>query len=162
MLARHGYGVLAFDLFGNGESSGHSNGLGDNAQPAVDAALDYLVRRPDVDPDRVAAFGSSLGGEVLLEATAREPRLRAVVSDGAARPEDQAEVMDRDLAEDSIGSWMVGVARVMSGTQAAPSLIDVVPRIAPRPVLLIAAGSDPAEIPTNRRYREAAGPASEL
>ena len=40
MLARHGYGVLAFDLFGNGESSGHSNGLGDNAQPAVDAALD--------------------------------------------------------------------------------------------------------------------------
>ena len=162
MLARHGYGVLAFDLFGNGESSGHSNGLGDNAQPAVDAALDYLARRPDVDPDRIAAFGSSLGGEVLLEAAAREPRLRAVVSDGAARPEDQAEVMDRGLAEDAIGSWMVGAARVMSGTQAAPSLIDVVPRIAPRPVLLIAAGSDPAEIPTNRRYREVAGPAAEL
>jgi uncharacterized protein len=162
MLARNGYGVLAFDLFGNGESSGHSNGLGDNAQPAVDAALDYLVRRPDVDPERIAAFGSSLGGEVLLEAAAREPRLRAVVSDGAARPEDKAEVMDPSVLEDAIGSWMVGTARVMSGTQAAPSLIDVVPRIAPRPVLLIAAGSDPAEIPTNRRYREAAGPAAEL
>ena len=49
LLAKHGYGVLAFDLHGNGESSGHSNGLGDNAQPAVDAALDYLepARRPD-------------------------------------------------------------------------------------------------------------------
>ena len=43
LLARHGYGVLAFDLFGNGESTGHSNGLGDNAQPAVDAALDYVA-----------------------------------------------------------------------------------------------------------------------
>ena len=38
MLARHGYGVLALDNPGNGESEGHSNGLGDNAQPAVDAA----------------------------------------------------------------------------------------------------------------------------
>ena len=97
LLARHGYGVLAFDLFGNGESSGYSNGLGDNAQPAVDAALDYVAGRPDVDPERIAAFGSSLGGEVLLEAAAREPRIKAVVSDGAARPEDQAEVSGRAI-----------------------------------------------------------------
>ena len=47
MLARHGYGVLAFDNPGNGESEGHSNGLGYNAQPAVDAALRWLTRRPD-------------------------------------------------------------------------------------------------------------------
>ena len=32
MLARHGYGVLALDNPGNGESQGHSNGFGDNAQ----------------------------------------------------------------------------------------------------------------------------------
>ena len=50
MLARNGYGVLALDNPGNGESQGHSNGLGDNAQTGIDAALDYLARRPDVDP----------------------------------------------------------------------------------------------------------------
>ena len=73
LLAKHGYGVLAFDLLGNGESTGHSNGLGDNAQPAVDAALDYLEQRPDVDPaDRRLRL--SLGGEVLLEAAARDDR----------------------------------------------------------------------------------------
>jgi uncharacterized protein len=66
MLARHGYGVLAFDNPGNGESEGHSNGLGSNAQPAADAALDWLSRRPDVDPRRIAGFGSSLGAEVLF------------------------------------------------------------------------------------------------
>ena len=44
MLARHGYGVLALDDPGNGESDGHSNGLGDNAQPAIAAGLDYLAR----------------------------------------------------------------------------------------------------------------------
>ena len=154
LLARHGYGVLAFDLFGNGESSGHSNGLGDNAQPAVDAALDYLAGR--VDPERIAAFGSSLGGEVLLEAAAREPRIKAVVSDGAARPEDQAEVNG-----DTLPGWLFRHApRVLAGERPAPSLIDLMPRIT-RPVLLIASGGDPNEIPTNRAYR-AAGPSAEL
>jgi pimeloyl-ACP methyl ester carboxylesterase len=162
MLARHGYGVLAFDLFGNGESSGHSNGLGDNAQPAVDAALDWLSSRPDVDPHRIGAFGSSLGGEVLLEATAREPRLRAVVSDGAKRPEDDHSIDERPLNERVMGALMLHSTRALSGTQAAPSLDGIMPRIAPRPVLLIASGSDPEEIPVNRRYRDAGGPSAEL
>lgn len=147
LLARHGYGVLAFDLFGNGESSGHSNGLGDNAQPAVDAALDYL----DARADRIAAFGSSLGGEVLLEAAARDERIEAVISDGAARPEDQAEVNGSSL----LARLPLKVARVIAGSRPAPSLIDLMPRIAPRPVLLIAAGGDANEIPTNRAYRDA-------
>ena len=92
MLARHGYGVLALDNPGNGESEGHSNGLGDNAQAAMDAGLDYLARRPDVDPRRIAGFGVSMGGEVLLETAAHDRRLAAVVSDGAARPQDQKTV----------------------------------------------------------------------
>ena len=150
LLAKHGYGVLAFDLFGNGESSGHSNGLGDNAQPAVDAALDYLEPRAD----RIAALGSSLGGEVLLEAAARDERIEAVVSDGAARPE------DRDRSE-PVGWLALHAARVIGGEQPAPSLLGAMPRIAPRPVLLIAAGGDPDEIPTNRRYRDA-GSSAEL
>ena len=88
MLARNGYGVLALDNPGNGESEGHSNGLGNNVQPAIDTALDYLAGRPGVDATRIAGVGTSLGGEVLLEAAARDPRLRAVVSDGAMRPQD--------------------------------------------------------------------------
>jgi hypothetical protein len=58
MLARHGYGVLALDLAGNGESEGRSNGLGYNAQPAVDAALGYLARRPTCSPDGSPGSGS--------------------------------------------------------------------------------------------------------
>jgi uncharacterized protein len=160
ILARHGYGVLAFDLAGNGESRGHSNGLGDNAQPAVDEALDYLGSRPGVD--RIGAFGSSLGGEVLLEAAAREPRIQAVISDGAARPEDRSEVMD-DGADVRAGGWLVlHAVRAISGTEPAPQLIPLMGRIAPRPVLLIAGGREPGEVEVNRRYQAEAGPTAEL
>jgi hypothetical protein len=157
LLARHGYGVLALDLPGNGESDGRSAGLGDNAQPAVDAAVDYLQRRSDVDPARIAGLGVSLGGEVLLEGAAYDDRLRAVVSDGAARPEDAGRVEDM-----SPGIRIaMAMARGMSGMRAAPSLVDVVGEIAPRPVLLIGSGAE-NEIAVNRLYADAAGPAAEL
>jgi pimeloyl-ACP methyl ester carboxylesterase len=161
MLARHGYGVLALDNPGNGESEGHSNGLGNNVQPAIEAALGWLARRPDVDPRRIAGVGTSLGGEILLEAAARDPRLRAVVSDGAARPQDAADVKAPPPPERAMTWLSLKAVRGISGTPLAPSLNGLVPRIAPRPVLLIASGA-PDEIPANRVYRDRGGPTVEL
>jgi pimeloyl-ACP methyl ester carboxylesterase len=161
MLAGHGYGVLALDNQGNGESEGHSNGLGNNAQPGMDAALAWLARRPDVDPRRIAGVGTSLGGEVLLEAAARGPGLRAVVSDGAARPQDAADTKDPSLAERVVTWISLQGVRGISGTRLAPSLNGLMPRIAPRPVLLIASGA-PDEIPANRVYRDRGGPSVAL
>jgi pimeloyl-ACP methyl ester carboxylesterase len=162
MLARHGYGVLALDNPGNGESEGHSNGLGDNAQPAVDAAIRWLARRPDVDPRRIAGFGSSLGAEVLLQAAARDPRLRAVVGDGPARPRDAQRSGDPGLPERVVAELGLQAVRGVSGMRESPSLVGIMPRIAPRPVLLIAGGGDPNEIPTNRGYRDAGGSSVQL
>jgi uncharacterized protein len=163
MLARHGYGVLAIDNPGNGESEGRSNGLGYNAQPAVDAALGWLARRPDVDPRRIAGVGVSLGAEVLLEAAARSPRLRAVVADGPTRPMDGRRVSDPSLAQRAFGTVWQQAVRGISGMREAPSLVGIMPRIAPRPVLLIAGGvGAPDEIPANRAYRDAGGPTAQL
>jgi hypothetical protein len=162
MLARHGYGVLALDNPGNGESEGHSNGLGDNAQPGLRAAVDWLSHRPDVDPARIAAFGTSLGGEVLLEATADDARIRAVVSDGAARPSDSSDAGNVGGTEKAVGWLAMHVVRGVSGMRPAPSLFALVPRIAPRPVLLIAGGAVESEVLTNRRYRELGGPSVAL
>lgn len=162
MLARHGYGVLALDLAGNGESEGRSNGLGYNAQPAVDAALDYLLRRPDVQRERVAGFGVSLGAEVLIEAAARDRRLRTLVADGPTRPMDGRRYGEQSVTERALGWLMLQSVRAISGMRPSPSLIGLMPRIAPRPVLLIAGGGSPDEIPTNRAYRDAGGPTTQL
>ena len=157
MLARHGYGVLALDNPGNGESDGHSNGLGDNAQPGLDAGLDYLERRPDVDPGRIAGFGLSLGGEVLLEAASRDRRLAAVVSDGAARPMDANEVTDATLPTRALVGLSMQSLRAISGMKPSRSLVGMMPRIAPRPVLLVAAGGVPEEPLVSRLYQRKGG-----
>jgi uncharacterized protein len=157
MLARHGYGVLALDNPGNGESEGHSNGLGDNAQPGIAAGLDYLARRPDVNPDRIAGFGLSLGGEVLLDAAAHDRRLAAVVSDGATRPVDGEKANPKGQLERA-AQWLMGQSvRTISGMKPSPSLVGLMPDIAPRPVLLVAGGGFPDEIPASRMYRDAGG-----
>ena len=83
MLAEHGYGVLLFDRRGEGRSEGGGNMLGWGGDKDIIAAVDWLKRRPDVDPDRIGGIGLSVGGELMLEAAAKDPDLAAVVSDGA-------------------------------------------------------------------------------
>ena len=46
----------------------------------VDAAVAWLRARPDVDPDRIALVGHSVGGGACLLAASRDPRIAAVVS----------------------------------------------------------------------------------
>src|SRR5215218_6396007 len=165
MLARHGYGVLALDLPGNGESDGRSSGVGKNRQPGIDAALDFLSGRPDVDPGRIAGFGVSLGGEVLLEAASRDRRLAALISDGAARATIDSDLNSPDGAADLLQKAQMGIGlrliRAVSGTRPAPPLEDVVQRIAPRPILLVASGHG-AEVSANRVYGDAAGASAAL
>jgi hypothetical protein len=60
MLARHGYGVLLFDRRGEGRSEGEPNAWGWGGDADVKAAIAYLRRRPDVDPDRIGGIGLSV------------------------------------------------------------------------------------------------------
>jgi pimeloyl-ACP methyl ester carboxylesterase len=162
MLARHGYGVLALDLAGNGESEGRSNGLGYSAQPAIDAALDELARRPDVESGRIGGFGVSLGAEVLLEAAAGDPRLRAVVADGPTRPMDGERYGDQSVPMRVLGWLQLQAVRGISGMRPARSIVGLMSRIAPRPVLLVAGGDVAEEVAANRVYRSAGGPTTRL
>ena len=83
MLAR-GFGVLCFDGPGMGEPL---RVRGIYARPdyevAISAAVDYLVSRPDVDPDKISLVGQSMGGYYGGRGAAKEPRLRAAILWGA-------------------------------------------------------------------------------
>ena len=61
----------------------------------IKAAIAYLQRRPDVDPDRIGGIGLSVGGEMMLETAAETDQLAAVVSEGAGA-RTYSEDMDQD------------------------------------------------------------------
>src|SRR5262249_46269828 len=80
---QRGYNVLTFEGPGQGEPL-RVQGL--RARPdyevPVRAAVDYLLTRPEVDPERIALMGSSLGGYYAPRAAAFEPRVKALISHG--------------------------------------------------------------------------------
>ena len=162
MLARHGYGVLALDNPGNGESEGTPTASATTPSRRSPRASTTSSIGPTSNPERIAGFGLSLGGEVLLDAAAHDGRLAAVVSDGAARPVDGDNASPKGTLEGALGWLTMRSVRAVSGMKTSASLIPMMPRIAPRPVLLVAGGGFPDEIPASRLYRDAGGATVQL
>lgn len=70
-LAGHGFAVLLVDYRGYGGNPGRPSESGLAADGR--AAVAYLRTRPDVDPDRLAYFGESLGAAVALGLARHHP-----------------------------------------------------------------------------------------
>jgi dipeptidyl aminopeptidase/acylaminoacyl peptidase len=81
LLARHGYGVLLYDLRAHGKSAGDVRALGWLDADDVPAALVFLQSRDDVDPERIGILGFSLGGQIALRAAAAMDDIKAVVGE---------------------------------------------------------------------------------
>lgn len=80
-LAKHGYGVLAWDFRAHGASGGETCSLGYYEQLDAEAALEYVLAQPDVK--HVGAWGGSMGAATLLLTAAKHPEIEAIVSDSA-------------------------------------------------------------------------------
>jgi len=71
---RQGWATFAYDIRGHGESSGQwKNAWYDdpnNAPLDLVAAIDYLKKLPNIDGDRIAVVGASVGGNLACVASA--------------------------------------------------------------------------------------------
>jgi dienelactone hydrolase len=146
VLARRGYGVLALDPRGTGESDGVGNAWGWHGPVDIAGAVDWLSARPGVDPDRIGALGLSMGGEEAITAAAGDPRLHAVVAEGVSArvpedlaylPSDATGIIERLEAE-----VMWAAADLMTDAPRPVALADAVADAAREPVLLIVGADD--------------------
>ena len=165
VLAEGGYGVLLFDARGHGESGGRAMDLGWYGDADIAGALDYLAGRSDVDAARIALVGLSMGGEEALGAAAADPRAQAVVAEGATgrTAADKAWLSEeygfRGLIQEGVDHLTYWLVDLMTSAGPPISLHDAVMAMAPRPVLLIAAGEVPDE-GLAARHLQAAAPGS--
>lgn len=129
----------------------------------VSGAVSYLQSQSDVDARRIAALGLSMGGEQVIGAAAHDPRLRAVVAEGATAR------TGADLAwlSDAYGArgWLTelwqgyleyGLTDLLTEAGPPTSLHEAAARAAPRRLLLITAGEVVAEQQAAKYIRSAA------
>jgi fermentation-respiration switch protein FrsA (DUF1100 family) len=168
MLVRHGYGVLLFDRRGEGASDGDPNIFGWAMDRDLKASAAFLQRRPEVDPNRIGGIGLSVGGEMLLQTAAESKAFRAVVSEGAGARSVREDLEKPNTLENwlALPSSFVQTAglTVLANQAPPPSLVDLTPRIAPRPMFLIYAlhGTGGEEKQLNPKYYAAAGPPKQI
>jgi len=163
VLARHGYGALLVDTRGHGRSGGHAMDFGWWGGRDIAAAVSFLARQPGIHADRIALLGESMGGEQALAAAGSDPRIRAVVAEGATGQQ----LADHGWLSPGIDGvlqrgmeWVqYTAAGLISGAPRPASIRDGIRAAAPRPVLLIAGGAV-ADEPVAARWFQAASPAT--
>lgn len=77
-LPAAGFNLFIFDFRGYGQSEGRAR----SRRPLIedtDAALEYLLARREVDPDRIGVYGQSLGGAIALNVMADRAQISAAV-----------------------------------------------------------------------------------
>lgn len=149
-----GYAALVFDYRHFGGSAGEPRQLLDIKKQRADwkAAIAYARSRPDLDPARVVAWGSSFGGGHAIATAADDPTLAAAIAqcpftDGLAstlamHPLAVLKISGRalaDVASSAVGRGPVytatagkpGSAAFMTAPDVEPGYLTLVPEGAP-------------------------------
>ncbi len=136
-LPEAGYHVLMFDYRGYGRSEGRVTRRGTIRDGH--AALDYVLTRPEAQGLPVFAYGQSLGGAVAIVVAAERTEMRAVVAES---PFSGYRRIAARHASRLVGSRWAGNVLAAVTVSSGHDPIDVVGRLSPRPLLVIAAERD--------------------
>jgi pimeloyl-ACP methyl ester carboxylesterase len=113
-------------------------GLTDDTQ----AAVEWVMKQPSVDEDRIVLLGASTGSYPALRCGVRDPRVRAIVGISPLI-EPRAFQFPKEMAGEFAG-MLNGVTdhELLRQWESLPPLSDSIAAFAPRPVLLVTAGKD--------------------
>lgn len=147
-LNRSGYPLLVFDFRGHGASTGSGSTLGIDETKDIQAAVEFLKTRSDVDSSRIGLWGIGMGAYAGAQAALDNPAFVALALD-SLYPDVAAQVdrLGRAGVPPALhflmpvlrAAYKPLLAMRSSGTTLAGSLS----RLADRNILLIAAADPP-------------------
>lgn len=147
VIARSGYAVLLLDARGHGDSDGTAMDFGWYGDRDLAAGTEFLASRDDIDDDRIGVVGFSMGGEEAIGAAAADPRIRAVVAEGATARQaaDKAWLSDaygwRGWLQEQLEKVQYGITDYLTDASPPETLRSAVARAEDTHLLLIAAGN---------------------
>ncbi len=156
-LHQAGYAVLVFDYRHRGESEGTEVTMGLREQDDLQGAIDHIVVQPEVDARHIGVAGLSMGSVVALLVAARDERIRTIVAECPYSAADA--IMTRALEHfyhlprfpfAVAAKWLI--ERRLGQSIDVADAIDVIRRIAPRPIFLIADEEDAVLGPEETRH----------
>ena len=165
-LNEAGYHVLLFDLRDHGTSDGLGRGLGFGYREMhdVSAAVTYMKTKRRLR--RVVVLGVSMGAASGILAAAGDTRIDGVIADASWGHIEDVMLQSpnrRWFVSDRLITAIRDFTFLRLGVLGDPEPLDVIGRIAPRPILLIQ-GTDDALVPPGEAERlfAAAGEPKEL
>lgn len=142
-LVKSGYGILMYDERASGESTGEYRSYGWEDHLDVKAAIQFIHAQ---DPNQsIGAAGCSTGASIVVYSAALYPEIGAVWGDGNSSvraqdlPAPKNPLMAVIIASNYLLDWMY---TVKLGIEAPAPLTDVLPNIAPRPLMLVGGGTE--------------------
>jgi hypothetical protein len=140
----HGFAALSFDNRGHGESEGT---LGAGVIADIQRVVAFVAKRPEVDAERVALRGSSMGGQLAIHVGAVSERVAAVV---AICPAPEQMVLpdirriargERPRPDSALASMRLDAAG-MAAWLEENDVRDAVGLLGPKPLMLVHARGD--------------------
>lgn len=141
-LHRNGYSVLMFDFRYRGESGGDELTLGAKETWDVISAVEYLRKRPEVNPAQIGVLGNSMGAASAIMAVAKIPDIKGVVAESSFTSVNDVMwwTFPRIAGLPSIpfaplSKFICGLRLGFDLDKVSP--IKAIPEIGPRPIFLI-------------------------
>ncbi|MDP1546809.1 MAG: alpha/beta hydrolase [Anaerolineales bacterium] len=166
-LVNAGYGVLMYDERASGESTGEYRSYGWEDTRDVKTAIQFLnSRKAD---ENIGTAGCSTGADIAVYSAALYPEIDAVWGDGNSpvRAQDLPAPKDPLMAVIISSNYLIDwLYTVKLNIEAPTPMIDVLPNIAPRPIVFVGGGRERPIVGSEadlftRRFAEIAGPNAE-
>ncbi len=147
ILRDNHYNVYIFNFQGPKTKENHSN-LGPRQASDLMSAIDTVTKQPDVNPNRVGLFGTSVGGYAALVAAEQNPKVKALAVDTTySTPEQMFDSQIERLLGGSSGLFHVLTAAEFRLASMGNQTYDMpanLPKLTGMPKLFISGRDDPA------------------